>query len=222
MTQTEKPSPAAIRRARADNPKARERDIAKQLGITEADLVAAHCGSGVRRVRADVDAFLTGAPELGEVMALTRNESAVHEKIGVYEKPVLGKHASMVLGSEIDLRIFPGRWAHGFAVEKGEGAEIRRSLQFFDAAGEAVHGAAQEAAEVPSPQGRVRCEHAEPVADTGGHDEVNRPREVGEDEENQFVWKNFKGPASHRPARATDHECQGKSPPVEPARLGDK
>ena len=136
---TTKPSPADIRRARADNPKARERDVARQLGISEADLVAASCGAGARRIRADVDAFLTGAPALGEVMALTRNESAVHEKIGVYEKPVLGKHASTVLGSEIDLRIFPRHWAHGFAVEKVEGGEVRRSLRFFDAAGEAVH-----------------------------------------------------------------------------------
>lgn len=139
MIQHTKPSPADIRRARMENPKARERDVAKQLGISEADLVAASCGAGARRIRADVDAFLTGAPALGEVMALTRNESAVHEKIGAYEKPVLGKHASMVLGSEIDLRIFPGQWVHGFAVEKGEGGEVRRSLQFFDAAGEAMH-----------------------------------------------------------------------------------
>jgi putative hemin transport protein len=139
MTPNAKPSAAEIRRARADNPKARERDVAKLLGVSEADLVAAHCGAGVRRIRADVGAFLTASPSLGEVMALTRNESAVHEKIGAYEKPVLGKHASMVLGSEIDLRVFPGSWAHGFAVEKGEGAEVKRSLQFFDAAGEAVH-----------------------------------------------------------------------------------
>ncbi len=139
MTLNAKPSAAEIRRARAVNPKARERDVAKLLGVSEADLVAAHCGAGVRRIRADVAAFLTAAPSLGEVMALTRNESAVHEKIGAYEKPVLGEHASMVLGSEIDLRIFPGSWAHGFAVEKGEGGEVKRSLQFFDAAGGAVH-----------------------------------------------------------------------------------
>jgi putative hemin transport protein len=139
MTSIAKPSAADIRRERADNPKARESDVAKMLGVSEADLVAAHCGAGVRRIRADVGAFLTAAPSLGEVMALTRNESAVHEKIGAYEKPVLGKHASMVLGSDIDLRIFPGVWAHGFAVEKGVGDEARRSLQFFDAAGEAMH-----------------------------------------------------------------------------------
>jgi putative hemin transport protein len=30
-------------------------------------------------------------------------------------------------------------WTHGFAVEKRDGDDIRRSLQFFDAAGDAVH-----------------------------------------------------------------------------------
>ncbi len=50
-----------------------------------------------------------------------------------------GDHNAMVLGENIDLRIFPKIWAHGFAVEKRDGGDIRRSLQFFDAAGEAVH-----------------------------------------------------------------------------------
>ena len=73
-------------------------------------------------------------------MALTRNESAVHEKIGPYEKVVLGPMASMVLGEQIDLRIFPSRWAFGFAVEKAsQDGTVRRSLQFFDAQGHAVH-----------------------------------------------------------------------------------
>src|SRR5690606_29050730 len=66
-------------------------------------------------------------------------ESAVHEKIGVYEKITTGKHASIVLGENIDLRIFPGTWVHGFAVTKTDGEDVRRSLQFFDKAGNAVH-----------------------------------------------------------------------------------
>ncbi|RWN99431.1 ChuX/HutX family heme-like substrate-binding protein [Mesorhizobium sp.] len=128
-----------MRRARADNPKTRERDLAAQLGISEAELVAAHCGDGVLRVEPRVNDLLTGLEAVGEVMALTRNESAVHEKIGVYDKVVTGNHNAMVLGENIDLRIFPKAWAHGFAVEKRDGGDIRRSLQFFDAAGEAVH-----------------------------------------------------------------------------------
>jgi putative hemin transport protein len=139
MDQRVKPTPHEIRRARIDNPKMRERDLAASLGITEADLVAAHCGEGVRRVELRVNDLLTGLEAVGEVMALTCNESAVHEKIGIYDKVVTGDNNALVLGEQIDLRIFPKAWAHGFAVEKRDGDEIRRSLQFFDARGEAVH-----------------------------------------------------------------------------------
>ncbi|AID30614.1 putative hemin transport protein [Mesorhizobium sp. USDA 4775] len=139
MDQRVKPAPHEIRRARTEDPKSRERDLAAQLGISEAELVAAHCGDGVVRIEPRVNDLLTGLEAVGEVMALTRNESAVHEKIGVYDKVVAGNHNAMVLGENIDLRIFPKVWAHGFAVEKRDGDEIRRSLQFFDGTGEAVH-----------------------------------------------------------------------------------
>lgn len=139
MDQRVKPAPHEIVRARSENPKMRERDLATQLGIAEAELVAAHCGEGVLRLEPDVNILLNGLEAVGEVMALTRNESAVHEKIGVYDKVVTGNHNAMVLGEQIDLRIFPKIWTYGFAVEKRDGGEIRRSLQFFDASGEAVH-----------------------------------------------------------------------------------
>ena len=139
MTVLDKPSPSEIRRARSDNPKMRERDLAIELGISEAELVAAHCGTGVRRIEPRVSDLLLNMEAVGEVMALTRNESAVHEKIGVYENVHIGSRAAMTLGANIDLRIFPDQWAHGFAVEKKDGETVRRSLQFFDAAGEAVH-----------------------------------------------------------------------------------
>lgn len=143
-TLSPKPTAQDILRARAENPKLRERDFAQSLHISEADYVAAHCGAvdaGMVsvRLRPDVDTLLQGIGAVGEVMALTRNESAVHEKIGVYEKTVPGKHAAMVLGEQIDLRIFPHSWAFGFAVEKHDGDDVRRSLQFFDKSGEAVH-----------------------------------------------------------------------------------
>ncbi len=139
MNAAVRPDAPAIRQARADNPKMRERDLARQLGISEAEFVAAWCGEGALRISPDANELLTGLETVGEVMALTRNESAVHEKIGVYDKVVTGAHNAMVLGEQIDLRIFPKVWAHGFAVEKRDGDEIRRSLQFFDAQGEAVH-----------------------------------------------------------------------------------
>jgi putative hemin transport protein len=139
MSNTTRPTPAEIRAFRAENPKMRERDIAAQLGISEAALVAAEVGLTAIRIDGDANRFLERSEALGEVMALTRNESVVHEKIGVFEKITTGKHASIVLGENIDLRIFPGTWAHGFAVTKTDGDQVRRSLQYFDKAGVAVH-----------------------------------------------------------------------------------
>lgn len=132
-------SPEDILRLREESPKLRERDFAKNLNISEADYVAAHVGISATRLNVDLDILLHGAATLGEVMALTRNESAVHEKIGLYEKISIGKHACIVLGEQIDLRVFPKTWVYGFAVEKQDGELIRRSLQFFNKAGEAVH-----------------------------------------------------------------------------------
>ena len=118
----------------------RERDFARIHAISEGELVAAEVGRSAIRLKPDLDILLNGLTAVGEVMALTRNESAVHEKIGPYEKVVIGPMASMVLGEQVDLRIFPSKWAFGFAVEKpGEDGAVRRSLQFFDAQGHAVH-----------------------------------------------------------------------------------
>jgi putative hemin transport protein len=140
LTETAAKTAEDIRRLRALHPEMRERDFARIHGISEADLVAAEVGRSAIRLKPDVGLLLNGLTAVGEVMALTRNESAVHEKIGPYEKVVIGPMASMVLGEEIDLRIFPSKWAFGFAVEKsGEDGGVRRSLQFFDAQGQAVH-----------------------------------------------------------------------------------
>jgi len=132
--------PAQIRELRALHPEMRERDFARIHAISEGELVAAQVGAGAIRLRPDVDTLLNGLTACGEVMALTRNESAVHEKIGPYEKVVFGARASMVLGAQIDLRLFPGQWAFGFAVEKpADDGAVRRSLQFFDHQGMAIH-----------------------------------------------------------------------------------
>jgi putative hemin transport protein len=139
MDQHVKPTPSEIRRARIENAQMRERDLAGKLGISEAELVAAHIGGSAQRIDSRVQDVLLGLEGVGEVMALTRNESAVHEKIGVYRNVSYGEHAALVLGGRIDLRIFPKMWEHGFAVEKRDGDAVRHSLQFFCASGEAVH-----------------------------------------------------------------------------------
>lgn len=133
-------SAETIRQLRARHPQMRERDFARIHAISEAELVASNVGLGTTRLRPDVPALLEGLRDVGEAMALTRNESVVHEKIGPYEEVVNGHGTAMVLGKQVDLRIFPRHWRHGYAVEKtADGGAVRRSLQFFDAQGHAIH-----------------------------------------------------------------------------------
>lgn len=124
-----------IRTARAENDKLRARDLAAKLGISEAALVAADIGHTVTRIASHPDQLIAHVMNLGPVMALTRNESCVIEKVGVFENYRGGEHATMVVNKDIDSRFFPRHWVHAFAVEDG----ARRSIQIFDAAGDAVH-----------------------------------------------------------------------------------
>ena len=134
-----KPSPDAIRALRAENPKPRARDFAEMQGISEADLVAAYVGHGVTALVADPDRLVPWIGKLGDVMALTRNDNCVHERRGHYSDYRTGAFAAMVLDPEIDLRIFPAHWVHAFAVEEAGEDGPKRSLQVFDAVGDAVH-----------------------------------------------------------------------------------
>ncbi len=118
------------------NPKMRARDLAEQIGVGEAALLAAQ---GARRITASPDAIMPALTNCGPVMALTRNASAVHEKVGVYDNYHSGEHASMILNDDIDLRMFPKHWVHGFAVTTETDNDPRHSVQVFDAAGDAIH-----------------------------------------------------------------------------------
>lgn len=139
MTQQTVVSPQDIRAYQAEHPKLRARDAADALGISEAQLVAARNGQGTTRIDAHPDRIIPAAETLGEVMALTRVEACVHEKVGQYGNYHPGEHAAMTLTENIDLRIFPSQWVHAYAVETQSETGVRRSLQIFDAAGDAVH-----------------------------------------------------------------------------------
>lgn len=117
-------------------PKLRARDLANRLGISEAELVALGA-EGTRTIRlvSDWPGIIAAIGSLGRVMALTRNESCVHERKGVYGKLEGNSHVGLIVGEDIDLRIFFQHWQFGFAVIEGE----KRSLQFFDGQGRAIH-----------------------------------------------------------------------------------
>jgi putative hemin transport protein len=117
----------------------RNRDAAAVLGVSEGELIAAGIGEEAIRLKGDFPNFLKRVEAIGDVMALTRNESVVHEKIGTYRKLSHQGHVGLALGEEIDLRIFYSHWRHGFAVTENTPRGAMRSFQFFDADGTAVH-----------------------------------------------------------------------------------
>ncbi len=126
----------------------RHRDIAEKLNLSEGELIAAHVGNArdttdsplqATRLRAEWPALIEALEPLGVVMALTRNAHCVHEKTGVYRKASHHGQMGLVLGGDIDLRLFYAQWAHGFAVSEDTDKGSQRSLQFFDASGMAIH-----------------------------------------------------------------------------------
>ncbi|WP_419899067.1 hemin-degrading factor [Roseomonas sp. USHLN139] len=125
---------AAYQALRDGGSRLRPRDAAAALGVTEAALLASGALGPVTRLRPDWLALLRGLAPLGRVMALTRNALAVHERQGVYERVEPAGAALLVLGPEIDLRLFPRGWGQAYALQ-GE----RPSLQIFAADGSAVH-----------------------------------------------------------------------------------
>jgi putative hemin transport protein len=124
---------------REAQPRTRARDAAEQLGVSEAELVASGLGEEATRLELRLEALLPRLESLGPVMALTRNASAVHEKRGVYRSFEGSGQRVMFLGEDIDLRLFLSRWHFGFAVRDASSGSTRRSLQFFDETGTAVH-----------------------------------------------------------------------------------
>jgi putative hemin transport protein len=118
------------------NPGMRARDLARVLGVSEAEWVAAGCtGTPAVALSGEPQAIFRDLGTLGPVMALTRNDHCVHERHGRYEDIQADGPVGLVLGPDIDLRVFFSCWTSAWAVEQ----DGRHSLQFFDGAGVAVH-----------------------------------------------------------------------------------
>ncbi|AGC42673.1 hemin transport protein HemS [Myxococcus stipitatus DSM 14675] len=135
--------PTALRQRwhalRESQPRTRIRDAATQLGVSEAQLLATGVGEDVVRLDLRLDTLLPKLESLGKVMTLTRNESAVHEKRGLYRNVEVNGAVALALDENIDLRLFLHRWRFGFAFREVRPEGTRRSLHFFDPAGMAIH-----------------------------------------------------------------------------------
>jgi putative hemin transport protein len=163
-------SPSALadawRAYREAHPRAYPRQAALDLGVSEAELLNTRMDGSVRRLLPDWTGILSRASSLGKAMALTRNDDVVHERKGVYPKFMAhGGKVGLFVSKDIDLRLFLDAWAFGFAVVDEGPRGIRRSLQFFDPTGTAVHKiyAATDAAEAFEALAEVFADPAKPV-----------------------------------------------------------
>jgi len=120
---------------KVSSPKLRIRDAAKELGVSEAELVNTGVGENNILLNTDFKELLKETNTLGYVIALTRNDYCVHERKGVYTKVGFNGPVGLVVTPDIDLRLFMNQWFFGFAVNEND----RLSLQFFGEDGSAVH-----------------------------------------------------------------------------------
>ena len=135
----------AFQAARAQGLRAKE--AAESIGQSEGAAIHAHRGAHEAPLQAialkpDWLALLQSLEACGPLMALTRNETVVHEKTGVYQKVSASGPIGLALGEDIDLRLFFNQWHAGFAVAeamKSQPGMAPPSLQFFDQYGVAVH-----------------------------------------------------------------------------------
>ena len=129
---------------KAKKPKMRAYNIAQELGISEAELVASRVGIDVIKLSDNADLILKDLEDLGELMSLTRNHSCVHETIGIYKNGKFsispGHNIGIFVNPGTDLRLFMNQWKHSFALaEKNDNGLVRKSLQFFGKQGQAIH-----------------------------------------------------------------------------------
>ncbi len=72
-------------------------------------------------------------------MALSRNQSSVRERVGVYDNIRITQSMGLVMNREIDLRMYLNRWTHAFVADVQNPKGTLKSLQFFDNHGKAIH-----------------------------------------------------------------------------------
>ncbi len=143
MIQPTSTIPASLREQfenlRTRKPHTPMRELARELDVSEAALVASGCGAESMRLETRWTEFLPALNALGDVMVLTRNEAFVHEKDGVFDHVgFIGTTMAQVVNHDVDLRIFLRHWKHLFAVEQMSHGRVIPSFQVFDGPGRAV------------------------------------------------------------------------------------
>lgn len=133
---------------KTEKPETRPYDATKQLGITECQLIAARIdGETIFRLEpSQIENIMLRLKGLGEVTCITRNDSCVHERKGVYDNleffnsgPGNRVRMGLAVNPDIDMRLFMGNWGKVFAVTENARGQARKSIQFFGNDGLALH-----------------------------------------------------------------------------------
>lgn len=142
-------SPAEIRRKQSERSDMRPRDLADMLGISEAEYLCAWLDDGIRCISCKPEEIFPKLAEVGPLMALTRNASAVHETVGFFERFSTYRTTAECHGPGIRTHLTSKNWVYGFSVEKRQNEKRQDamhrtekrlcSFQFFDRNGIAVH-----------------------------------------------------------------------------------
>lgn len=105
--------------------------------LSDAQLLAAHCGQGVTRLSGDWESLIKTFPSFGEVRTVVRNSGARHETKGACQSVSMSQKAGLVT-KDLDLRLIIENWTFAFARVDGVGNRVRRSLHFFEDTGACV------------------------------------------------------------------------------------
>lgn len=128
---------------KAEQPRLRQRDLAKALSVSELEILLLDLGEHVILLEGDWKSLLSRVKEMGYVMALSRNEYCVHERKGVYDNISFYEgpaNVGVAVNPDIDLRFFMNEWVYAVAVViPREKMDTLYAFQFFNRQGEAVH-----------------------------------------------------------------------------------
>lgn len=145
MSTTIEMKPSSLREAwtgiQKAKPGIRIREAARELGVSEADLLGTKVGEHVVRLQGPWPELLVGFKTLGRVMSLTRNDACILEHKGPFQDIDImgsGAHSMATVIGPIETRVFFSAWHIAFAVTEEKSDRILKSIQIFDRAGEAV------------------------------------------------------------------------------------
>jgi len=124
-----------------EQPKMRIRNAAAHLGVSELELLELDLGKSATRLEGGWKALLQELEPLQKIMALTRNDFAVHERKGIYKNVSFMENHNMgvAVNDDIDIRFLMWDWAYAYAVRLTSGNRTLHGFQFFDSYGEAIH-----------------------------------------------------------------------------------